>query len=45
MLLLQSVLRCLEFKARKRKFITIQIFTSPFFFSFFAYVYVIPLTK
>ena len=43
MLLVQSVLRCLEFKVHKRKFITIQIFTSPLFF--YAYVYVIPLTK
>ena len=42
-MLVQSVLRCLEFKVHKRKFITIQIFTSPLFF--FAYVYVIPLTK
>ena len=31
MLLVQSVLRCLEFKVHKRKFITIQIFTSPLF--------------
>ena len=42
-MLVQSVLRCLEFKVHKRKFITIQIFTSPLFF--FAYVYVIPLMK
>ena len=31
-MLVQSVLRCLEFKVHKRKFITIQIFTSPLFF-------------
>ena len=31
-MLVQSVLRCLEFKVHKRKFITLQIFTSPLFF-------------